>query len=105
MQTFSHISVSEVAQLDGDVVIADIRDPQSYANGHIPDSLHLNNDNLGAFIEQTPKNMPVVVVCYHGNSSQPAAQMLVGQGFKTVYSMDGGFEAWRLQGQQVESDA
>jgi len=38
-----------------------------------------------------------VVVCYHGNSSQQAAQFFAGEGFNDVYSMDGGFEAWKLQ--------
>ena len=35
MTTFSHISVNDVANFQGDVTIVDIRDPQSFANGHI----------------------------------------------------------------------
>jgi thiosulfate sulfurtransferase len=38
---------------------------------------------------------PVIVCCYHGISSQQAAQFLIHQGFEEVYSLDGGFEAWR----------
>jgi thiosulfate sulfurtransferase len=37
----------------------------------------------------------VVVVCYHGNSSQSAAAYLASQGFSDVYSLDGGFELWQ----------
>jgi thiosulfate sulfurtransferase len=37
---------------------------------------------------------PILVMCYHGISSQGAAQYLVNQGFEEVYSVDGGFEAW-----------
>ncbi len=70
MTTFSHISVQDVANFDGDVAIVDIRDPQSYANGHMPNASPLNNDNFSAFVENTPKDTPVVVVCYHGISSQ-----------------------------------
>lgn len=33
-------------------------------------------------------------MCYHGISSRGAAQFLIGQGFESVYSVDGGFEAW-----------
>ncbi len=47
-------------------------------------------------MQQTPLDQPAVVVCYHGRSSQGAAQYLAEQGFDTVYSMDGGFESWRL---------
>ena len=96
MTTFSHISVQDVADFSGAVSIVDIRDPQSYANGHMPNAAPLNNDNFATFVEQTPKDTPVVVVCYHGVSSQQAAQVIAQQGFETVYSMDGGFEAWRL---------
>lgn len=103
MESFSHISVAEVAALNDDAVIVDIRDPQSYAQAHMPNAAPLNNDNFAAFVEQTPKNKPVVVVCYHGVSSQQAAQVISQQGFETVYSMDGGFEAWRVS-QDVVSD-
>lgn len=103
MTAFSHISVQDVASLTGNVAIVDIRDPQSYANGHMPDATQLNNDNFAAFVQQTPKDTPVVVVCYHGVSSQQAAQVIAEQGFNSVYSMDGGFEAWRL-GQSVVSE-
>lgn len=105
MQSFSHISVNGVVEFDGEPVVVDIRDPQSYANGHMPHAMHLSNDNLAAFIDQTPKTKPVVVVCYHGHSSQQAASVLAQQGFVDVYSMDGGFEAWRTQGQSVETGA
>lgn len=102
MTTFSNISVNDVANFDKDVTIVDIRDPQSYSTAHMPNAAPLNNDNFGAFVEGTPKDKPVVVVCYHGVSSQQAAQVIAQQGFSEVYSMDGGFEAWRLS-QPIET--
>nr|WP_256489437.1 thiosulfate sulfurtransferase GlpE [Pleionea sp. CnH1-48] len=96
---FKRISISEVHQMmeQGAINIADIRDVNSFQMGHIEGAQHVTNDNLGNYIEQSDKSLPLVVVCYHGNSSQPAAQFLAGQGFDEVYSMDGGFEAWKLQ--------
>jgi len=38
-----------------------------------------------------------VVCCYHGISSQQAAQFLISQDFTEVYSLDGGFTDWQLQ--------
>jgi len=43
------------------------------------------------------KNIPLIVYCYHGNSSKSAAHYFCENGFTQVYSMDGGFEAWRLK--------
>ena len=100
MDSFKHISINEVQKLvcdSKDVKIVDIRDPQSFTDAHIANSLHLTDSTLGNFMQQTDFDSPVVVVCYHGRSSQGAAQYLVEQGFEEVYSMDGGFEAWRRE--------
>ena len=33
----------------GNVILADIRDGQSYMQAHIPDAIHLTDDNLDEF--------------------------------------------------------
>ncbi|RMS00442.1 Thiosulfate sulfurtransferase GlpE [Pseudomonas coronafaciens pv. porri] len=76
-------------------VLVDVRDAQAFQSNHIPDSLHLDNQSIADFIREADLDKPLVVVCYHGNSSQSAAAYLVGQGFSDVYSVDGGFELWR----------
>lgn len=76
-------------------VVVDIRDPQSFALGHIAGSQHLDNYSLADFIAKADFDQPLIVTCYHGNSSQGAATYLANQGFAEVYSLDGGFELWR----------
>ncbi len=76
-------------------VLVDVRDPQTFASNHITNSLHLDNQSISDFIREADLDKPLVVVCYHGNSSQSAAAYLVSQGFSDVYSLDGGFELWR----------
>jgi thiosulfate sulfurtransferase len=83
-------------------VLVDVRDGVSYGRSRIPGALHLDNRTAGEFVEDADKSRPVVVYCYHGNSSQGAAAWLSEQGFAEVYSLDGGFEVWRL-GSPVES--
>lgn len=98
MTTFQHLDIPTLqAWLDErrELALVDIRDPMSYAQGHIPGSRRLDNDSVGPFIESTPREWPVVVVCYHGHSSQQAAAWLAGQGFDAVYSLDGGFTEWQ----------
>ncbi|GLP95981.1 thiosulfate sulfurtransferase GlpE [Paraferrimonas sedimenticola] len=98
MKQFQHIDVSRTQSLLADptqeVRVVDIRDPQSFANGHIQGSIQLTNDNLREFLDETDEDQAVVVVCYHGISSQQAAQYLVEQGLNQVYSLDGGYQAW-----------
>lgn len=96
--TFQHLDIPTLQTwLDGEraVTLVDIRDPASYAQGRIPGSRHLDNDGVPALFAEAPRERPLVVVCYHGNSSQQAAAWLAGQGFDEVYSLDGGFTEWR----------
>ena len=96
MEQFECINVEEAHQKmhQGKAVLVDIRDPQSFAMGNTPGAFHLTNDTLGAFMRDNDFDTPVMVMCYHGISSRGAAQYLLTQGFESVYSIDGGFEAW-----------
>ncbi len=81
----------------GDVVIADVRDQVSFNEAHIPGAIHLSVDALNQFCESNPEDVSILVYCYHGISSQSVAQYLVDKGFSAVYSLSGGFEAWKSQ--------
>lgn len=99
MEQFQHISVEQAYQLlqqtDSQAVLVDIRDPQSFALAHPEQAYHLTNDTMVSWIDQVDFEQPVIVMCYHGISSQGAAQYLINQGYENVYSLDGGFEGWR----------
>jgi thiosulfate sulfurtransferase len=45
---------------------------------------------------QADLDAPLIVCCYHGNSSQGAANYFAEQGFKNACSLDGGFEQWKV---------
>ncbi len=102
---FKRISIEETLNLlKQPTNIVDIRAPNAFASGHMPKARNVNNQNAAEYIASADKKLPLVVVCYHGHSSQPAAQYFAAQGFKEVYSMDGGFEMWKLT-QEVESSS
>ena len=98
-ESFKHMQVSDLHEVLNDKthVVVDIRDAASFSNGRIIDALHLTNENLADFLRDADPDAPVVVCCYHGHSSQQAAQFLVSQDFTQVYSLDGGFTQWQLQ--------
>lgn len=97
MSDFQRIAPQQAQALrERGAVVVDIRDPQSFALAHIAGAQHLDNYSLHDFIANADLDRPLIVACYHGNSSQGAAAYLVGQGFSEVYSLDGGFELWRV---------
>jgi thiosulfate sulfurtransferase len=96
MSEFKRIPPQEAQALrEQGAVVVDIRDQPTYAADHIPGAKHLDNVNIADFIRAADLDAPLIVACYHGNSSQSAAAYLVSQGFSDVYSLDGGFELWR----------
>lgn len=95
MTEFKHIDVDDAqARLSaGEFAVADIRDPQSFQQGHIAGAVNINNDNLGEFIHANAQKA-VLVTCYHGVSSQRAAQYMLEQGVAEAFSLTGGMKAW-----------
>tara|TARA_Y100001956_G_scaffold59909_2_gene59487 strand:+ start:4154 stop:4480 length:327 start_codon:yes stop_codon:yes gene_type:complete len=106
MDQFQHIDVLGAQALleQGNARMVDIRDPQAFAVAHPQSAYHLTNDSIVQFMDEVEFEQPVLVMCYHGISSQGAAQYLVNQGFEQVYSVDGGFEAWQRAQLPTESD-
>ncbi len=97
MDQYRCISTAEaLTLLEQGAAVADIRDPESFAQGRIPGAYNLTNENLPLFISEADMDQPLLVCCYHGISSQSAAQYLAHQGFDEVYSINGGFEGWRV---------
>lgn len=96
MEQFEKLAPSEAHQhwVDGTAILVDVRDPQSFHAGHASGAYHLTNETLSTFLEQTDYEQTIMVMCYHGHSSQGAAQYLINIGFESVYSINGGFEAW-----------
>ncbi len=97
MPTFQEIDIRRVKEMVDNKTanVVDIRDPGSYQSGHLPDAVAVNDGNVQQYTEAADKEKPLIVYCYHGISSQGAAAYFKEQGFKEVYSMTGGYEAWR----------
>jgi len=91
------LSVNELFDHKDEWQLVDIRDQNAYSQGHIPGAINLNNQNIHNYIAQSDFNKPLVVICYVGNSSKGAAEVMSSAGFKNVYSLNGGMSFWRTQ--------
>jgi len=97
MSRFRRISVEEAEMMLGDgksVLLFDIRDIHTYALSHHPRAIHLPSQNLRTWLKNTDKQIPIIIYCYHGNSSQDMAQLFADFGFEHCFSVNGGFDAW-----------
>ena len=81
-------------------LVLDVREPDEYEEGALPDAVHIPRGHLEAQIENrlTDKTAPVVVYCAGGVRSAFAARTLQELGYADVVSMDGGFGRWKDEG-------
>ncbi len=83
------------ALLDAGTVVhlLDVRTPQERATASIAGSRLLDETVIGE-IEALDKSTPLAFFCHHGGRSQNAAEHFLQQGFKAVYNLAGGIDAW-----------
>ena len=96
---FQRIDVqrAEALLLHNDPLVLDARDAGSFAHSHIKGAQQVTSANLSAILGATARIRPILIYCYHGNASREYAQIFSDFGFSEVYSLDGGYEAWRTR--------
>ncbi|WP_144906446.1 rhodanese-like domain-containing protein [Halobellus captivus] len=81
---------------DEDVAVVDIRDPSSYAAGHIEGAVNVPPQRLSPAALDSPwaEADEIIVSCYVGKSSKRVARILGNHLDAELSSLRGGFEAW-----------
>jgi rhodanese-related sulfurtransferase len=82
--------------------LLDVREPQEYAEGHVPGAINLPQSDLASRLKELPRDRPIFVICRSGVRSMRAAQFLKQVGFADVINVQGGTLAWTAAGKAVE---
>ena len=84
----------------GGVTFLDVREPDEYEQGAIPNAVHLPRGHLEFQVEgKLPdKAGPIVVYCAGGVRSAFAAKTMQDLGYADVQSLVGGFNKWKDDG-------
>jgi monothiol glutaredoxin len=77
----------------GDITVIDVRPPADRALAPFAAARVLDEDSL-ATLAALPKDTALAFLCHHGNSSRSAAEHFRSLGFRDVYNVDGGIDAW-----------
>ncbi|HEV2088357.1 MAG TPA: rhodanese-like domain-containing protein [Cryptosporangiaceae bacterium] len=110
MASHSHASPFEVkkvttAEIPANAHLLDVREPDEWAAGHIPEAQHLPMREVPTRLAEIPTDVPVVVVCRVGGRSDQAASFLRDQGWTDVASLDGGMWNWEAAGRPMVSES
>jgi adenylyltransferase/sulfurtransferase len=82
----------------GNAVFLDVRELYEWEQGHIQGALHIPLSVLQknpSVFEQAPPGRPCIVYCQRGQRSLRAAELLASIGISNIFSLSGGYEAWK----------
>ena len=92
-------------------LVIDLSTEGEYKEGHIKGSIHIDKNLLDSpdRIEVlkklgAEKNTKILIICSTGNKSRRIGQILVDDGFETVYNLLGGTTAWLKSGFELVRD-
>lgn len=101
-----HVTTAEAIRLMNHEkgLLVDVREPDEYRGGHIPNALSLPLSGLATGLKQIEKHMarPIIVCCRTSQRSARAAVALRKHGFASVQVLAGGITAWQGENLPVE---
>lgn len=76
-----------------DLPVLDVRSPEEYQNGHIPNAENLPLERLPQVLDQLDQALTYYVICRSGRRSEQASQFLTEQGYHVINVAEG-MNAW-----------
>jgi rhodanese-related sulfurtransferase len=104
MEPFTRVSVQEAKEKidNGGVQVIDVRTPEEYAGGHVPGAVNIPHMAVLARQSELAKDKELVFICQVGQRSALACEFAAAAGFKDLYNVEGGTDAWIKAGYAVD---
>jgi len=93
VKQISPVELKEMIDSGARFELYDVRTPREKAIASIPGAT-LVDDEVRRAIHDLPRETTLVFHCHHGGRSQAAAEHFLADGFKDVYNVRGGIDAW-----------
>ena len=96
-EKISHIqpvTLNERLENGDDICLIDVREDWEYSLASIKGSSHIPLNELADRIQEIMFEEEIAVYCHHGERAFLGAEILLESGFKKVYHLTGGIDAW-----------
>ncbi len=102
LEPVGQMTVHEIKSAGKVLQLIDVRSPDEWDQGHIPNARHLFLGELREHLDKLNKVKPVAVYCNSGYRASIAASILQKAGFGCVCNVPGSWQAWTEAGFPVE---
>lgn len=96
------MTVHDLKDRLGEVHVLDVRQPNEWVTGHIPDAQFITGAELPERIDEVPADRPVAVVCGSGYRSSACGSLLRRAGYEQIINVVGGMAAWNSAGYETQ---
>jgi rhodanese-related sulfurtransferase len=98
------VTVAETQARNAEAKLIDVREDNEWEAGHAAGAIHLGKGIIERDIENTvpDKAAELILYCGGGYRSALATDALQKMGYTNVFSMAGGWKAWKEAGGEIE---
>ena len=79
-------------------VVIDVRTPEEYATGHIPEAVNIPFDQVAERINEVDAPHGVALYCMVGPRARKGEAALLAAGYEKTFHIEGGLAAWQEAG-------
>jgi rhodanese-related sulfurtransferase len=93
-QSIAPLEAKMLIETRPDLQLIDCRSPEEFRQGALPGSKLIPFWEFTKGNYNLPKDRPVLLVCAVGGRSLAVGQLLAAKGYREVYNLKGGLDAW-----------
>jgi len=104
MESVGQMTVHEIKERGEQLQLIDVRAPDEWESGHIPNARHAFLGELREHLSEFDKSKPTAVYCDSGYRASIASSILKQAGFDCVCNIPGSWQAWKNAGFPIEGE-
>jgi len=104
LEEVGQMTVHEIKCAGKKLQLLDVRAPDEWERGHIPNARHVFLGELRQHLGKLDKSKPTAVYCDTGYRASIATSILKQEGFECVCNVPGSWQAWKKAGFPVEKE-
>ncbi len=102
LESVGQLTVHEINREGKRLQLIDVRSPDEWEGGHIPNASHVFLGELRKRLGKLDRGKPTAAYCGSGYRASIATSILKQEGFECVYNIPGSWQAWKEAGFPVE---